>query len=78
MLRGVVLCETSRLSPALEKFAEFGMVHSKELREKRSGESSMQSPRFAFGVEKIPGRENLQPINRLSEERTKIPAVERE
>jgi len=72
------LCETFRLAPALEKFAEFDMVHSKELREKRSGESSMQSPRFAFGVEKIPGRENLQPINRLSEERTKIPAVERE
>jgi len=78
MLRGVVLCETFRLAPALEKFAEFGMVHSKKLREKRSGESSMQSPRFAFGVEKIPGCENLQPINRLSEERTKIPAVERE
>lgn len=78
MLRGIVLRETFRLAPALEKFAEFGMVHSRELREKRSGESSMQSPRFAFGVEKIPGCENLQPINRLSEERTKIPAVERE
>jgi hypothetical protein len=35
MLRGVVLRETFRIAPALEKFAEFGMVHSKELREKR-------------------------------------------
>ena len=78
MLRCILLCETSCVAPALEKFAEFGIVHSKKLREKHSGESSMQSPRFAFGVEKIPGRENLQTINRLSEERTKIPAVERE
>jgi len=39
MLRGVLLCETFRLAPALEKFAEFGMVHSKELREKRIFES---------------------------------------
>jgi len=30
MLRGVVLCETFRLAPALEKFAEFGMVHFKK------------------------------------------------
>ena len=39
MLRGIVLRETFRLAPALEKFAEFGMVHSKELREKRIFES---------------------------------------
>jgi arylsulfatase A-like enzyme len=30
MLRCILLCETSHLAPALEKFAEFGMVHCKK------------------------------------------------